>query len=160
MHVQDFREKLRAGATDNLADLFRACRSRFLDAANLLELRSPAIDKLRDAGYSEHPVDLWPLLRQFEVLTERYVDAFFSSQDALFPNPGDEQDVRWSRYFHHVLLPHLLQNDELVRNVLRAVRALPCNDSPGAASAVGQYFAEMTLPETAPTWGPEAIVGN
>ena len=38
---------------------------------------------------------------------------------------GRQEDERWSRYFHHVLLPHLLQNDELVRNVLRAVTRCP-----------------------------------
>ena len=120
-------------------------------------MRSPAIERLRSVG-ADTRIDLWPLLNPFMVLAERYVAAFFSPQDALFSAPGGKEDERWSRYFHHVLLPHLLQQDELVRNVLRAVRALPCNDPQGAASAVGQLFAEMTLPETAPLWAPESIL--
>ena len=159
MHVDDLREKQRAGATADLFALVMACRRKFLNAARLLELRSPAIDRLHAMG-AETAVDVWPLLRPFEVLTERYIAAFFTPQDALFPNPGDGQDVRWSRYFHHVLLPHLLQNDELVRNVLRAVRALPCNDSQAAAGTLAQLFSEMTLPETAPAWAPEDILDN
>ena len=105
-------------------------------------------------------IDLWPLLNPFMVLAERYVAVFFSPQDALFPAPGGKEDERWSRYFHHVLLPHLLQHDELVRNVLRAVHALPCTDPQGAANAVGHCFSELTLPETAPLWAPETISEN
>jgi hypothetical protein len=159
VHVDDFREMQRAGAMPCLSSLFDACRRKFLNAANLLEVRSPAIERLRSVGV-ETRIDLWPMLNPFMVLAERYVAAFFSPQAALFPAPGGKEDERWSRYFHQVLLPHMLQQDELVRNVLRAVRALPCNDPPGAASAVGHYFAEMTLPETSPAWVPEAISEN
>ncbi len=142
-----------------LSSLVDACRRKFLNAANLLELCSPAIERLRTVGI-ETRIDLWPLLNPFMVLAERYVATFFSPQEALFPAPSGKEDERWSRYYHHVLLPHLLQHDELVRNVLRAVRALPCNDSQGAASAVGHFFAELTLPETAPLWVPESILDN
>jgi len=159
VHVDDFREMQRAGAMPCLSSLFDACRRKFLNAANLLEVRSQAIERLRSVG-TETRIDLWPLLNPFMVLAERYVAAFFSPQDALFPVPGGKEDERWSRYFHHVLLPHLLQHDELVRNVLRAVHALPCNDPQGAANAVGHFFAELTLPETAPLWAPETISEN
>ena len=159
MHVDDFREMQRAGAMPCLSSLFDACRRKFLNAANLLEVRSPAIEPLRSVG-TETRIDLWPLLNPFMVLAERYVAAFFSPQDALFPVPGGKEDERWSRYFHHVLLPHLLQHDELVRNVLCAVHALPCANPQGAASAVGHFFAKLTLPETAPLWAPETISEN
>jgi hypothetical protein len=159
VHVDDFREMQRAGAMPCLSSLFDACRRKFLNAANLLEVRSPAIERLRSVG-SDTRIDLWPLLNPFMVLAERYVVAFFSPQDSLFPTPGGKEDERWSRYFHHVLLPHLLQHDELVRNVLRAVHALPGNDPQSAASAIAQFFAEMTLPETAPLWAPESILDN
>lgn len=159
MHVDDFREMQRAGAMPCLSSLFDASRRKFLNAANLLEVRSPAIERLRSVG-ADTRIDLWPLLNPFMVLAERYVGTFFSPQDALFPAPDGKADECWSRYFHHVLLPYLLQQDELVRNVLRAVRALPCNDPQGAANAVGHFFAELTLPETAPLWAPETISEN
>lgn len=149
----------RAGATPCLYSLFDACRRKFLNAANLLEVRSPAIERLRSVGINTR-IDLWPLLNPFVVLAERYIAAFFSPQGVLFPAPDGKEDERWSRYYHHVLLPHLLQQDELVRNVLRAVHALPCADPQGAASAISHFFAEMTLPETAPLWAPETISEN
>ena len=50
MHVDDLREKQRAGATADLFSLVMACRRKFLNAARLLELRSPAIDQTRPAA--------------------------------------------------------------------------------------------------------------
>ncbi len=159
VHIDEFREMQRDSAKHCLSSLFDASRWKFLNAANLLEVRSPAIERLRSVGIDIR-INLGPLFNPFMVLAERYVVAFFSPQGELFPTPDGNWNERWNRYFHHVLLPHLLQQDELVRNVLRAVHALPCNDSRGAASVIGHFFAEMTLPETAPLWAPETIFEN
>jgi hypothetical protein len=63
---------------------------------------SLAIERLRSVG-TDTRIDLWLLLNPFMVLAERYVAAFFSPQEVLFPAPGGKEDERWSRYFHHVL---------------------------------------------------------
>jgi hypothetical protein len=157
MHIDEFREFQREGATYNLASLVMACRRKFLNAARLLEVRSQVIDRLSSFGV-DAGVDPWPLLGPFTVLAERYVERFFSPQDNLFQDPMERQDEKWGKYFHHVLVPHLLTNDEVVRNVLRAVRALPSQQPEQAAIALSQYFAETTLPETRPLWAPEDIV--
>lgn len=157
MHIDEFRKFQREGATTNLVFLVMACRRKFLNAARLLELRNPVIDRLSSFGL-DVGVNPWPLLGPFTVLAERYVKHFFSPQENLFHDPMERQDERWGKYFHHVLVPDLLANDEVVRNVLRAVRALPSQQPEQAAITLSQYFAETTLPETHPLWAPEDIV--
>lgn len=151
MHIDRFRACQRAGARSQLHSLIMSCRRRFLDAARLLEVRSPAIEKLAAFGVSSS-VDVWPLLSPFLVLAERYVEHFFTPQLFLFPDPAEQQDEIWNRYFYHVLEPHLVIEDEVVRNVLRAVHALPCKQPEDAATALTHYFNEMTLPESRPAW--------
>lgn len=154
MHVDEFRKYQREGATANLFSLVMSCRRKFLNAARLLELNSQSIDRLSAFGVST-PIDLWPLLNPFIDLTERYVEHFFSPQDNLFHTHMERQDEQWSKYFHQILVPHVLANDEAVRNILRAVRALPSKDPEKAALALSNYFKETTLPETWPVWAPE-----
>jgi hypothetical protein len=101
------------------------------------------------------PIDVWPLLPQYSILAERYNDHFFSSQELLFPSQGEGQDVKWTTYFHRVLLPRLVLSDDVVRNVLRALRGIPCSDHQKAGLSLGHQFAEMTLSETKPFWAPE-----
>ena len=105
MHIDEFREFQREGATYNLASLVMACRRKFLNAARLLEVRSQVIDRLSSFGV-DAGVDPWPLLGPFTVLAERYVERFFSPQDNLFQDPMERQDEKWGKYFHHVLVPH------------------------------------------------------
>lgn len=158
MHADDLRRIQREAATANLYGLVMSCRGRFLDAADLLEWRSAAIDRLRAAGAVER-IDLWPLYGAYEVLSMRYIEEFFSPQESLFIDPAQSQDAKWSSYFHHRLVPQLLQINDVVRNVLRAVRVLPCNDPQAAATALNQCFTELTLPQTAPLWAPETLQG-
>ena len=157
MHVGDLRLTQREGAVSNLASLAANCRRKFLNAARLLEWRSPVIDKLHSFGVGG-PVDLWPLLTPHAVLAERYIEHFYSPQVSLFPTPGDEEDAKWGNYFRQVLVPHLVADDDVVRNVLRALRALPCKEPEQAALALRQHFTEMTLPHTRPLWSPEEVL--
>tara|TARA_A100001391_G_scaffold65342_1_gene40931 strand:+ start:22000 stop:22479 length:480 start_codon:yes stop_codon:yes gene_type:complete len=154
MHIDNFRAYQQEGAKSQLYSLVMSCRRRFLKAARLLEVNSPALEKLTAFGVSSS-VDVWPLLSPFSVLAERYVEHFFSPQAGLFPDPAEQQDERWNRYFYHVLVPHLVIEDEVVRNVLRAICALPCRQPDEAAMALTHYFSEMTLPESRPPWDPE-----
>jgi hypothetical protein len=154
MHIDEFRKFQRQGATHDVFSLVMTCRRKFLNAARLLELRSDAISKLGSFGV-DAPVDVWPLLTPFSVLTERYATQLFSPQESLFQVPSEKQDEKWG---HHILVPHLIASDEVVRNVLRAVRALPSQHPEQAAVALSQHFTEMTLPDTSPPWAPEDAV--
>lgn len=137
-----------------LITLIMACRRKFLKAAYLLQIRSPALDALASFGVKAS-LDHEALLAPMAVLAERYVEQFFSPQGDLTLEPGQRQDEKWDRYFHHVLLPHLLADHDAVRDVLRAVRALPSREPAQAASALFHLFTEMTLPQTQPLWAPE-----
>lgn len=153
MYIEDFQQAQRSGATQDLYALFMSCRRKFLNAARLLELRGAVVEKLNE--YGSRTVDLWPLMSMYNVVCDRYTEVFFSAQEALFPNPADGQDAKWRRYFHQVMVPHLLQDDEFVRNVLRAMMAIPCKSPQLAGDAIVQRVVEMTLPDTAPPWAPE-----
>lgn len=118
-----------------------------------LSLRGNVFKNLSEYGHKT--VDLWPLMNMYSVICDRYMETFFSPQENLFPNPSDAQDEKWSRYFHHVLLPHLLAEDEFVRNVLRAMMAIPCQNHQLARESLVQYVTEVTLPQTRPLWAPE-----
>lgn len=154
MNVDDFQQAQRSNASQSLYTLFMSCRRKFLNAARLLELHGAEIENLRECGLIKS-VDLWPLMNMYSVVCDRYTDAFFSPQENLFTNPSDEQDEKWWRYFHHVLVPHLLLEDEFVRNVLRAMMAIPCKNPQLARDAIVQHVSEMTLPESRPPWAPE-----
>ena len=157
MHIDEFSAFQRETASSSLFTLVMACRRKFLNAARLLEVSSPALVVLTSFGVSA-PVDHKPLLHPFAVLTERYVEQFFSPQGDLPLGPGQRQGEKWERYFHHILLPHLLADDNVVRDVLRTVRALPGREPAQAALALRHIFTEMTLPKSQPLWAPENSV--
>ena len=73
----------------------------------------------------------------------------------LFNDPKESEDAKWSSYFYHTLMPTLVQNDTTVRNVLRALMALPCDSPKAAADALCHEFNEMTFPTQPPPWAPE-----
>lgn len=156
MHIDEFRAFQRKRAVIDLTSLLMACRRRFLQAASLLEMPTSGLAGLMSLGV-DAPVDCEPLLGPFAILAERYVDLFFSPQADLLSEPGQGQGESWARYFHSVQMPLLLANDEVVRNLLRAVGALPSRQGEQAIAALGHYFAEMTLPETRPLWAPEGL---
>jgi len=153
MYVEDFQQAQKMHATQKLYSLFMSCQRKFLNAARLLDLRGAQIDSLSESGRKS--VDLWPLMNMYSVICDRYTEIFFSHQENLFPNPSDAQDEKWSRYFYHVLVPHLLLENEFVRNVLRAMMVIPCKNHQLARVALVQYVSEMTLPESRPLWAPE-----
>jgi len=145
------------GRKHDLFMLFGYCRRRFLRAADLVGLRSESIQSLRRCGQSES-IDLAPLAPAWSVLCDRYIVEQYNPQLALLSNMIEEEPDRWSRFVYHHLLPEIIRDDELVRNVLRALGALPCASPQEAASAVRSYFLNMTLPHDKPLWAPEEDV--
>jgi hypothetical protein len=130
------------------------CRRRFLRAADLLGLKSEPIDALRQIGWAER-VNMTSLLPAWNVLCEKYLRARWSDQLPLLPNPDSEPFTQWSRFVHWQFFPTLVREDEVVRNVLRAVGALPSVDKDNAVGALRLYVSEMILPGDAPPWAPE-----
>ena len=149
MHVDEFRTCQSQYATQNLVSLVMTCRHKFLKAAHLLEVRNDVIDKLTAFGIHAR-VDVAPLSGPFHVLAERYAEQFFTSQKSLFPLPGDAEDEKWDRYFYQILVPYLVTDAGTVRNILRAVHALPSHQPAQAVAALQQHFTELTLPTPSP----------
>ena len=157
--IDELRRAQREGMVANLAYLVTAARRKYLNAANLLQLGGTAIERLRTLGLSA-PVEAWPLFASFTVLSDRYIEHFFSPQVEVFATLKDLPDEKWGRYFYYVLMPHLLRNDDVVINTLRAVRALPCSRPEKAAEALVHHFTEMTMPGSEQAWAPEDLIDH
>jgi hypothetical protein len=148
------RQAIRESSAHALTEVVLACRQRFLEAAALLEWRSATLDHLRSLGI--RPINVWSLMPAYQLLGDRYIDALYSPQRSLLPGL-DLPDEQWGRYFHHHVKPLFLENDEVVRNFLRAVGGLPASDPQAAAESIIQFVGEMTLPQTSPIWAPDEI---
>ncbi len=142
MCIEELRRAQREGMVSNVAHVVTAARRKYLNAANLLQLGGAAIERLRTLGISA-PIDAWPLFASFTVLSERYIEHFYLRQQDLFASPADQPDEKWGRYFYYVLMPHLLRNDDVTLNTLRAVRAIACSRPDKAAEALAHHFTSQ-----------------
>lgn len=156
MNIETFAEFQRSSATSFVGALVSGCKRKFVASARLLEWSSPILTTLETFG-EKKSIDVWQLLSSFEILCVRYQNERYSPQSSLFPEPDRAPDELWQRYYYWILLPHLLQSDTAVRNVLRAVGALPTADTKLVTAAIRQHFSDMTLPNHMPLWAPEDV---
>jgi hypothetical protein len=133
-----------------LSSLVTQCRDRYLRSAALVELDSDAVERVRALTY-EARVDLTPLIGPWVLLCERYRDIKYSPQIPLLPDRAVGEPMRWTNFVHQRLLPQLIQDDELVRNVLRVLGGLPCASRAEAAVAIRSYVANVFME---PDWVP------
>jgi len=133
-------------ASVQLGSLMHNCRSRYLQAADLVQLRIDDIDKLRDFGIMES-VNLAPLIPSWDCICDRYLAERYDPQPTLFEDHDEQCKREWNEFVYWRLIPTLLRDDEFVRNVLRALGGLPCQSPPQAAASTRQYFQDMVLPE-------------
>jgi hypothetical protein len=144
MHIEELIEIQHKNAAVNLHELFMSCWRRFRDAARLVELSGPGIKRLEDFGFS--PVDLSPLMPMYKVLCDRYARHFFTGQEPLFPTLDGTPAVRWTRYYHFVLLPRLVNEDEFVRNVLRVMGVISSGNKAIVAAILSQQVIDIVFP--------------
>ena len=130
------------------------CRARFVQSADLVGLHSPVIKALRSYGY-QAGLDVSPLFPAWQKLCDRYVAERYNPQISLFGDHATEQTAAWYHFIYHELFPQLVREDEFVRNVLRALAALPCRCQTEAVVALRQYFREITMPSDSPPWAAE-----
>lgn len=134
-----------------LRELVHNCRRRFLAAASLLAIGGPVFDGLREAFHLQN-LDLASLYPAWEMLSRRYRSELFDPQPGLFLDHGVESRRRWGVFLYEELFPHLLHENEFVRNTLRTVGLVPCKSKQKASSALCQYLEEMGLPFSATSW--------
>ncbi len=153
MTREEFARAQREWTIPALSSLVRRCIDRYLGAVRLLQIRGEPAGVLEHAR-REGGLDLGPLLPFWNAVCDRYRSERYDAQGELF---GDEVKARldaWSRFVYHELFPALCREDEIVRNVLRAVALLPSRARRGAAEALVRYAEDMALPEGLPIWDP------
>lgn len=150
MDARSFRKYQRDHAAHNLSQLFIKCRDKFLDAARLLEIENPTIDHLKKAGDS--PIEIWPFLNMYDEWCLRYELEFFSPQMPLFPEYAERQDVKWQNYYFHELLPNLLRDHHFVKDILRAMKALPGGNPGQLSRALYEYAINCAMPHVHRRW--------
>jgi len=152
MDVEDLKKVQLERANIEISCLISACRLRFLNAALLLELFGPRIDVLQDLGIKKS-YNFQFLVEPYSILCDKYIQDVYSSQGHLFKIQSAEND--WLEYFYEKLMPCLISNNEVVRNILRSLGALPCKNPSDADNALIQYFSLMTMPGNLPLWAPK-----
>ncbi|MBU2548012.1 MAG: hypothetical protein KKB20_06370 [Proteobacteria bacterium] len=130
------------------------CRRRFLRSADLVGMRGPVIENLRQLGVRE-PMELRLLIPAWRCLCERYLSERYDRQMTLFEDFYTHVQKDWECFVYHEVLPNLLLDDELVRNVLRAIGGLPSKSPEEAASMVHHYISELAFPGSPQPWDPE-----
>ena len=92
------------------------------------------------------------------MIVRRYNAEVFSPQVDWIAPEETRPDVRWSRYYYYKLIPRLLEDNEFVRNILRATEALACKNHKKARVSLLTYGEEFVLPDTRPLWGSSVLV--
>lgn len=152
-YLEKIQEKF---AVQMVNELAMTCCQRFLRSAALLEIRNPVIDQLREVRFNK-PFNLAPLMPAWRLLCKRYCDERYDPQMRLFEDRLSQLRDGWVQFVYWKLIPLLVWDDALARNVLRALGGLPCQSPESAADAVYQYFMEMTLPNAKPPWAAEEM---
>lgn len=153
MTNDEFEKVQQEWAVPALSSLVRGCLRRYLRAASLLQVRGDHLGKLRHAS-THGGQDLSPLFRFWHAVCDRYRSDRYDPQQGLFQDHEAAVVEQWGHFIYHELFPALYQEDEGVRNVLRAVELLPSRSASGAAEALVRYAEDMALPGDTPPWDP------
>jgi hypothetical protein len=145
MRIDELPQLQRTSSRDCIHSLIITCWRRYRDAARLIGNAGPVAVGLEDWGYKT--IDLSPLAPAYETLCRRYIDDCFSGQELLFGSLDDAPGAKWTKYFHHRIIPSLSVEDEFARNVLRATGCLQCHQRSKAIECLVHHISEMTLPK-------------
>lgn len=143
MNRQEMGAWLRKIKNNFLTYLGRECRSKYLRAAYLVGLRSEEIGHLERCTSSDF--ELIHLNAAWECLCKHYMAECYDPQLLLFEDFNAKTTGAWVSFFENELLPKVLDDDDLVRNILCAVGGLPCESPQNAGLLVYSYIKEMTF---------------
>ncbi len=145
MSPEAFEEYQRSRLPADAGLVVRACRRRYREAAALLEVRPPGIERMDRLDWDEG-LQPWLAYRAIQVFQARYARCLFTSQQELWPTPSSEADALWSAYLNHQLIPALLQRDDFVRGLLRCVGLIPASSQIEWQGAIETYAKELPMP--------------
>lgn len=89
-------------------------------------------------------VDLAPLWPFWLAMIDRYNREVFDPQTELFGEP-EPQVTKFSQFVHWRVWSALAEDNECVRNVLRALRVLPSHDSQRAVNALVCFIRDVPI---------------
>lgn len=134
----------------HLQSLVLACGDRFLEAAALLERDLDAWPKLSHYVLSEQPRhrlrDAW------YIISDRYRREVLDHQLHLFRDPEVQVKEDWDFFVYRTLQPRLVADDHVLRDVLRAVGALPSRNPEQAGQILQTILSECALPDFSFEW--------
>jgi hypothetical protein len=145
MSPAEFQLFLRERLQTDTASLIESARRRYLEAATLLEIRSPSVERLEDPAWMEG-VRPWMAFRAVETFQSRYAENLYTPQIGLWDSVDEGQDVRWVKYLHHELKPALLQRPEFVRTLLRCVGLIPGASAADSEVELSLFAREVAMP--------------
>lgn len=139
MEPDELNKKIFAEWRPALSCLLEDCRRRFVRAAQLLEINDSEIRRVQDASQ----VELRPLFEMFLELCDRYAKEVYTPQIDLFKSKDPLQI--WRTYYYHTMIPCLVANDDVVRNVLKATEILPSKHVGASMKALVDFAKYFTF---------------
>ena len=120
----------------------------------LVGARSEVISNLKSRSAIQN-FDLAALFPVWRFICQRYWAEQFSTQTFLFESHDTGVRRAWDEYVYGELLPALVREGEVVRNVLRSIGGLPTESPEDSVIALFHFVNEMDLPSRRAPWAPE-----
>jgi hypothetical protein len=147
--VRRLRETQEKNFQQDFAHLAQLCKDRYLPAARLTEADESEIERVARLGLDMR-IDVNELRDAASAIWERCVQMYDRPQQGnLFTGWPDHPDTLWNRYFYKKLAPELVLDDEVVRQVLRAVRALSSEPFRSPVQDLRARLLEISIPNIA-----------
>ena len=148
-HNHALLEAQDASRRSGLTALVEQSRERFRTAADLLNL--PMSDRqIYERPLPDERVDLGPLVLFWNALCRRYADEIYDAQLNLLERPENHEAESWSQYLYWALIPALVTDNAVARNVMRAIGAHVSQSPEDAARTLETLAKDLRLPAPPP----------
>ena len=156
MNLDELAGYQRDSAISDLMSLAQECATRFNRALTLF-----GVDSRGHRGAMTMEQSVLILIPPWDRLCGRYrvvIHGEKSGQMRLLADLDSNSHELWKSFVRHELFPTLLRDDELIRNVMFAVRLLPCDSIARAVDSVEGYFTGFPFSNLLPPWVSEAHI--
>lgn len=140
---QTLTEAQAATRLSGLSRLANDLRHRFLQSADLLGLPVSGNPDFSRPRHDER-VDLSPLFPFWSELCRRYHDEVFDAQMGLLDRTSEAEE--WSQYLYWALIPSLVEDNPIARNVMQALGLHRGSKSDEAAKLLVILAKEFRMP--------------
>ena len=148
-HHHALIEAQEASRRSGLTALVEQSRERFRTAADLLNLPMP--DKqIYERPLPDERVELGPLVMFWNALCRRYADEIYDAQLNLLERPDNHEAESWSQYLYWALIPVLVADNAVAKNVMQAIGAHVSQSPEDAARTLVTLAKELRLPAPPP----------